>query len=420
MWGLAVGTAFFMLSAHLQQSKQCTGYKRGGIRSFSEAVAYRDIPYLIVTAIWFKLILSFSIEREGDYGLLSSLYAATDGVIFFALVASWFVKPMSNNAKSVVYAVGALFFLNFITWTVSDVSFVDQSRIFLKTILPILCLLLFIDLAKNKPYRYIFIVKGTGLVVLACTMYGFMFFDPEYNRLEQWQPAYFSGLHTTAYVWVAMCFLVILLQKKITTMVAVWVISMIAIGEVWGVRTAQAAILLYGIFTLYDHVPSKYLKTSAKILPIIGILLGAAYLYVSPSMQDLLDQFMSGRISMYGEKINQLYNSSVTAVLFGGGAGSDLITTDIWWWAKKGSHNDYFTIFVEQGVVYIGVFVIVLSFLVKLVAIKQQKNILLVYMVISLFSNGIMVRPLAAYILFLVIGAYVALDAMNDKRITVG
>ena len=107
---------------------------------------------------------------------------------------------------------------------------------------------------------------------------------------------------------------------------------------------------------------------------------------------------------MYNEKINILKSYNITELLFGRGRGSDLVTTTEWWFEKKGSHNDYLTFTIENGIIYTIIFVLTI---ISLLFIKNRISIFVValilgYLTTSFLSNGFALRPLASYLFFLI------------------
>ena len=120
---------------------------------------------------------------------------------------------------------------------------------------------------------------------------------------------------------------------------------------------------------------------------------------------------------MYGEKIDQLAGYNFFEWLFGKGSGSDLIITEIWWWEKKGAHSDVITFLIENGIIYLLLFIYMF---IKLAILSVKVN--LIYLVIllgclfsSTISNGIFSRPIAGYIMFMVL-AYIYLDVNNRTQ----
>ena len=69
---------------------------------------------------------------------------------------------------------------------------------------------------------------------------------------------------------------------------------------------------------------------------------------------------------MYNEKFKMLKSYSMPEYVFGRGAGSDFITTESWWYDDKGSHSDFLTFTVENGIPYLLLFIfLIVKFLLK-------------------------------------------------------
>jgi len=120
---------------------------------------------------------------------------------------------------------------------------------------------------------------------------------------------------------------------------------------------------------------------------------------------------------MYLEKIDQIKSFSFTDILLGQGQGSDLIQSDIWAFGLKGSHSDILTYFVENGILFMLVYFILLMylFLYKRKANSIYLSLIIGYFVSSLISNGISTRPLVGYVFFVAL-AFVALYDKNINR----
>lgn len=122
---------------------------------------------------------------------------------------------------------------------------------------------------------------------------------------------------------------------------------------------------------------------------------------------------------MYGQKLEMLKSYNIVEYTLGKGAGSDFIRTESWWYAEKGSHSDFITYTIENGVLY------TLCFSLLMFTIMPQfKKVNLLYLsliigyyVSSLISNGVAVRPLAGYVFFTVL-AYIYLDVISRKKTT--
>jgi O-antigen ligase len=117
---------------------------------------------------------------------------------------------------------------------------------------------------------------------------------------------------------------------------------------------------------------------------------------------------------MYVKKFDILKTYTTKDYLLGRGWESDLVRTTEWWWVEKGSHNDYLTYVVENGIPYTILFVLLI---LSLLFLSRKVSLIFASMVIgylltSALSNGMAVRPLASYFFFIVL-AYIY---CNNKK----
>ena len=83
---------------------------------------------------------------------------------------------------------------------------------------------------------------------------------------------------------------------------------------------------------------------------------------------------------------------------------------------KKGSHNDYLTFIIENGIIYTITFIMTI---ISLLFVKRRVSIFLIgliiaYLTTSIISNGLALRPLASYLFFIVCG--VILTKENNTK----
>ena len=115
-----------------------------------------------------------------------------------------------------------------------------------------------------------------------------------------------------------------------------------------------------------------------------------------------MDLLTSGRLSMYDEKFSLIKNFTITEFLIGKGYGSDLIFTEEWWWAALGSHNDFISLFFENGLLFLFLFMITLINIYKLFQSNLGRCIFLTIIFTSIVSTGFFVRPMSMYIMVMV------------------
>ncbi|MEE2954231.1 MAG: hypothetical protein VX347_03570, partial [Bacteroidota bacterium] len=101
------------------------------------------------------------------------------------------------------------------------------------------------------------------------------------------------------------------------------------------------------------------------------------------------NKFISGRFFSWSERLNIFFNYNYLEVLFGKGYGSDVLITKQWGEIPKNSHNDYLCYLFCGGVISI---LCLVSILFKIS--KVDKFFLLTLLLLTLFSNGLFVRPI--------------------------
>lgn len=359
----------------------------------------KPIIFLGFLGLWLKLLLSYSLKDAS--GLAYIGYQFTDMLILVAVLGYFFSLGIAKDYWSFFIGFVTLLMLNSLTFMTNEVSFFSQLSLSLKLILPMLFLIMLVDASQSYTSSIRLFSNITLVLVLLLTTTGWLFFSPEKNRLDTWWPAYFSGLHTTSYIWVAAMLLWLVQIKNLGVALSITGISFLILFLGWGVRTATLALLVYWFVSyIWANLAYKWRPILLMSLLLLGFIF-TVILISNFTIYNALDQYSSGRLSMYAFKFQTLFDSGVLNLLLGGGAGSDLVYSDIWWWDKKGSHNDYLTVFFEQGIFY---------FLVMIYLFKKLFNrfdnyyafaILSVYLFSSLVSNGYMLRPLPSYVLML-------------------
>jgi O-antigen ligase len=125
-------------------------------------------------------------------------------------------------------------------------------------------------------------------------------------------------------------------------------------------------------------------------------------------------QFSSGRTSVYAERIDLISARPLATLLFGTGAGTDLVVSSAWWWDAKNSHNDFLSVLYERGLLG---FLSLLAVFWSLIFISSKTTPLaLAIFSASIISNGLLARPLAFFIYALIVSLSlrdITDDAMN-------
>lgn len=297
-----------------------------------------------------------------------------------------------------------LLLLNCITSLLTNISIVNSITTTLKVISPILFFLTLMILNEKGGVNIKKTIKKTINFCVVLVITGIVFLEISMNRMVAQWPIYFSNIHTHTYILVC-CFIFYsyLLYRKGYKVVLILFFSLsflvLLIG--YDVRTAILFYALYSsmiLFLIHDFF--KYLWIKAIVF--LPLIFGIAIFFINA---DSADSISSGRLTMYAAKYELLKSYSFTELMFGRGYGSDLIRTEEWWYAEKNSHSDIITFVVENGFFYLMGFIVLI---ITLLGNLKNNNLIFLslvlgYLVTSSISNGIAVRPLAAYIFFAVL-----------------
>ncbi len=308
------------------------------------------------------------------------------------------------------------YLLNIITSIVNNTPFLESLIFSLKIFTPIYFFNALIIYHNKTGVSLKSILLKFIFICLFLISLALLFFNTSLNRLQIYLPIYFDSIHTHSYVlvsiFIALGYLIYREHNRYFLFFYL-VISFLFLYLGYNVRTAVIMYLIYMmvmLFLISDIFKILILK-ALVFLPLFTLL----FLLTKWEI-DWVD-FSSGRIAMYEAKWNQLMNFGFFDWIFGQGPGSDLIKTDIWWWDKKGAHSDIITIIVENGIIYLILFLLVYYFLIQL---TSKGNIIFLAIIFgslfsSLISNGIVVRPHANYVYYLVL-AYIYTD-LKSRRI---
>ncbi|WP_370390334.1 hypothetical protein [uncultured Winogradskyella sp.] len=374
--------------------------------------------YLTVKHGWWLRDVPTNAERFNFLGVPENL----SNQVEFLLIPLLFSYILWNYRRVkrlgiVLLVIFLMFLINLITAQLNEVRLIDSITFSLKIVTPILFFYAFLIFYKDKPDDAKKTVIQTITLCLTLTILGLLFFHHSMNRTtEQW-PIFFAGIHTHSYI-LASIFIGIayLLYREGSRLVlAIFLLlsfSCLHLG--YNVRTATILYLLFLSAVLYLlHDLFKYLVIKlAVFVPLFVMLLFLIY------DSDTLNKFSSGRLNMYAEKFEMLSLYNFLEILFGRGYGSDFNTTESWWWAEKGSHSDFLTFFIENGIIFLGFFTILPLLLIYN---SKKPNILILSLVLSyylssLISNGLAIRPIAAYVFFMVF-SFIALTTHERQTL---
>lgn len=364
--------------------------------------------YLNVKFGWWQRDLVAYTERYNFLRIPTSY----DKQVEFVIIPLIFIYVLKNhryfkNSLILVSIFLVMIGLNICTSLYNSVSLISSIEYTFKIYSPILLFIVLV--AHHNKYNYE-LKKILKFFITSCfilALIGYIFLEKSYNHDKLWLPIYFSSVHTHSYIMVisAIGFSYLLYEnKKFLTFFIFCGAFFIFMYFAHRVRTTLVLFLIYLIFTsITIHYFFKIIWIKLLVFIPIFILI---FLLVSQDFD--LNQYSSGRLVMYEAKYEMLKGYNSIEYFVGRGKGSDFINTDYWIRAEKNSHNDVLTFLVENGIPYTLLFLLTLF----LLAIQKGKfkfifsGIILGYLATSFLSNGLSIRPLASYLLFLVL-AYI-------------
>ena len=239
-------------------------------------------------------------------------------------------------------------------------------------------------------------------------LYGFATLPGDTNRGSFWLPTVFGGLHASAYTLTSAAFVAFATWQVVPTLfnrilfisMFVFTLYMLILG--WGVRSIALAYVAFHVFVYLNRKGAHTLYIITFGASALVTIFAYFFTFGLVSNDDFI-RITSGRTAMYAEKMHFLSSNNFSEWLFGRGFGSDLMISDVWWWAEKGSHNDFLTFLTENGIVFLVVFVLLIVTILKSIPNRYGRVLLAFALITSLISNGYLVRPNAAYGLMLAI-----------------
>lgn len=376
--------------------------------------------YLLVRLSYFQRDLVSNSEAFNFIGVPTELSNKVEFILLpllFLFVIMY--RTWAKFSTIIILFFVMMVFQNLITGLINNINLLDSLNFTLKIFSP---LFLFTTLViyQNKTNINLkpLLLKFFKLCFFL-TMVAILFFNPTFNRLTNYLPVYFDSVHTHSYVLVSIFMglgYFLYRKNKRYSLIGFFIISFLFLLLGYNIRTTLIMYLIYIIAMLFLMSDLfKYLIIKLLVFVPLLLLLG---LFVKSEVD--LTEVTSGRTSMYADKIDQLSTYNLIDWLLGRGYGADLIVTDVWWWEKKGAHSDFITFVVENGVIYLTLFILLFLFLISL---TKKINIIYTVMILSalfsgIISNGILVRPLANY-MFCMVLAYVYLDINSNSEIKI-
>ena len=368
----------------------------------------RNYVKILVILVAVKFIGSSALNEKSvspfNSSALLNIYYFVDYVIIIVSLYSMILFKGAINVFSILLTIGALFLIYSLSSIYIGISIDTIASSFLRTFSPLIMFIALINKNDGSNNLKFNIPLYLPIVVITLSLIGYLIFSASENRGENFWPTYTDGLHTQSYCLIAVYITIYIYTstKKGIFHYVLLAAFFYALAYGYNVRTTISMLILFlGLVYYYEKLRHKVPPGFFHFFFSLGIGLLIIFCLFIFQIEDY-DMFSSGRLSMYAFKFHDISQRTFIEILFGKGVGSDLVVTDIWWWDAKGSHNDYLTIFVENGLIYLVSFIIFIRYLYfKLVSDTWIRSILTVYLMSSLISNGFISRPLPSYLLFM-------------------
>ncbi|RXH09183.1 hypothetical protein EAS56_26350 [Bradyrhizobium guangzhouense] len=206
-----------------------------------------------------------------------------------------------------------------------------------------------------------------------------------------------DGIHSSGYSLISALIATFVLLKtrylrSSVALVLILILSFLILK--YEVRTTWLMLIFFFAARAVVFIQDRYGK--ALVLPVFAFFVSAGIFVaiIIFSQVDLLE-FSSGRTSVYVERLTLILDRNLWQILFGSGAGSEILTSNVWWWEAKNSHNDFIDLTIVSGLV--GLFATLSICATSLIsADRQQLPVLAALIASSLVSNGLLNRPLIA------------------------
>ena len=214
------------------------------------------------------------------------------------------------------------------------------------------------------------------------------------------RPATFTGgpegVHSSGYVTAAALIGVTVLWRRDwipTGLSVVLGAPLVVLVIAYQVRTTWMMIAAYLAACLLLHFRRQSRDASWLLLPVGGVL--ALLIALVFSMDVNFVELSSGRTSVYEERLDLIVGRPAMELLFGTGPGSELLPSTVWWWEAKNSHNDFIDLTIQIGLVGLVLFVSLLAVTWRVLD-ETRMPLFVMFVVSSLFSNGLLARPIVA------------------------
>ncbi|MBW2937246.1 hypothetical protein KXJ69_03960 [Aureisphaera sp. CAU 1614] len=370
--------------------------------------------YLTVELDWWLRFLTPNHEKFNPLHLPKNLseyleFLIIPTILFYLFISFGKLGPL----KIPLFLTGVLLLLNCVTSYLNNINILESIRYTLKISAPIYFFCVLVVHSKRTGHNFNTLFIGSILYIVFLCIIALLFFDVSFNRGAYRYPVFFSGLHTHNYILAVTFIAISLFLRKHTYILTLYFLAtfaFLALG--YGVRTPMVFYLIYisMVFYLKENLFKNIYARILAYLPFLGLFLFSALKNFD------FNSFSSGRLSMYAKKFDILRYYKLEEYLFGRGWGSDLVKTKEWWYAEKGSHNDYLTFLVENGAIYLFMFLVLIGSLLFLTKKNHLIYMTLIfgYLFTSIISNGLAVRALAGYWFFAVL-AFIYIEYKNQK-----
>jgi O-antigen ligase len=245
------------------------------------------------------------------------------------------------------------------------------------------------------------LVASSALIILTAVLVAAT--GKETLYAETIRPASFTGgiegVHSTGYVLIAVLLGIGTLWRcgwLSVTHALLLTTPLVLLIVLFQVRTTWTMGLAYLLATALCELRARD-RRGAWLAPVLFLAAAGLLAYVASLGSDYAE-FSSGRTAAYAERIEMILSRDLAELLFGTGAGSELITNGVWWWAAKNSHNDFLDITIQTGVIGLALLIAMLV-IISTRLDRFQMPLFIAFIVSSMISNGLLGRPFIAVLL---------------------
>ena len=231
------------------------------------------------------------------------------------------------------------------------------------------------------------------------------------QRLTPFTGGALDGIHSSAYVLaLSMIILNELRRQRYLSRRAMVSLGLIALAGMAEFKVASAFVLLVVYFGTRIFLDSRRVAIRMLVLVLLASTVAVGYQVrvheketaVYGSRATTVDNLSSGRISAWSDRIRQVDSRNVGLLLLGSGVGSDEAAVAVWNGAVKDSHSDVLTLFLEEGLLGLAAYLVLLVVIAK-VGGRSTIPIILALASSSVVSNAMFARPMVAPFLWIAV-----------------